>query len=107
MNQSMTDLLDRFVEYSKVQNYSPRTVQHRNDYISVFIAWAEQRGLSSPNEVTKPVLERYRAFLHHYRKRNGDPPEHPQPGHPVDPVAGLVQVDGEEQPHALQPGVGA
>ena len=73
MTQRMTDLLARFVEYTKVQNYSPRTVQHRHDYISVFIAWADQRGLSSPNEVTKPVLERYKTFLHNYRKRNGDP----------------------------------
>jgi integrase/recombinase XerD len=73
MSNHMTNLLAQFVEYSKVQNYSPRTVQHRHDYINVFIAWAEQRGLSSPNEVTKPVLERYRTFLYHYRKRNGDP----------------------------------
>ena len=32
-----------------------------------------ERGLTEPVEVTRPVLERYQRHLFHYRKTNGEP----------------------------------
>jgi integrase/recombinase XerD len=71
--RGLSALLGQFLEWMQVKNYSPQTVANRQVFLSAFVAWAEERGLSRPDEVTFPVLERYQRFLYHYRKRNGDP----------------------------------
>ena len=50
-----------------------KTVENRHLYLCYFIQWAEDRGITRPNEVTKPILERYQRFLYHYRKKDGQP----------------------------------
>ena len=57
----------------EVQNYSEFTVRGRAGHIGVFLAWLEERGITEPLEVTRPVLERYQRHLFHHRKANGDP----------------------------------
>jgi len=57
----------------EVQNYSEFTVRGREGHIGFFLAWLEERGITEPLEVTRPVLERYQRHLFHYRKTNGDP----------------------------------
>jgi integrase/recombinase XerD len=57
----------------EVQNYSEFTVRGRAGHIGVFLAWLEERGITEPLEVTRPVLERYQRHLFHHRKTNGDP----------------------------------
>lgn len=57
----------------EVQNYSEFTVRGRAGHIGFFLAWLEERGITEPLEVTRPVLERYQRHLFHYRKSNGDP----------------------------------
>lgn len=57
----------------EVQNYSEFTVRGREGHIGFFLAWLEERGITEPMEVTRPVLERYQRHLFHYRKSNGDP----------------------------------
>ena len=37
-----------------------------------FCSWCDERGLRRANEITKPILERYRRHLHHSRDRNGN-----------------------------------
>ena len=64
----------RFLEWMRIKNYSERTVTNRELYLGYFIQWCEQRGLERPNEITKPILERYQSYLYHYRKkRDGEP----------------------------------
>jgi len=63
----------RFMEWLRVQNYADRTVENREHYLRYFIEWCEDRGLSKPQEITKPILERYQRYLFHYRKANGEP----------------------------------
>ena len=46
---------------------------NRPVHIRSFIAWAKQRGLAEPLEVTRPVLESYQRYLFYYRKKNGEP----------------------------------
>src|SRR5581483_2531480 len=65
--------LVRFLEWFASRGYSPRTVQIRADGIRRFIRWADERGISRPQDVTRPILERYRRHLYHYRKESGEP----------------------------------
>ncbi len=54
--QGMTALLEKFLDWLKVRNYAERTVAIRRTCVGYFTAWAEQRGVARPNEVTRPVL---------------------------------------------------
>jgi integrase/recombinase XerD len=66
-------LLARYLEWLRVRNYSAATVAGREHYLGVLIRWCEERSITRPNEVTKPVLDRYARFLYHYRKEDGQP----------------------------------
>lgn len=63
----------RFLAHQAEHHYSPRTVANREVYLRYFILWAEERGISYPQEVTKPVLEAYQRHLFHHRKADGGP----------------------------------
>lgn len=63
----------RFLTSLAVRNYSPATIEDRRHGLSAFILWCAERGLERPNEVTKPVLERYQRHLYYHRKSNGEP----------------------------------
>jgi len=63
----------RFSQWQLEKNYSATTVTSREEAIRKFIAWAAERGLLRPQEITKPILERYQRYLFLYRKRDGDP----------------------------------
>ncbi len=65
--------MKRFLEALRVKNYSERTVENRESYLSFFIAWCEARSIARPQEVTKPILERYQRHLFHLRKADGKP----------------------------------
>jgi integrase/recombinase XerD len=56
-----------------VKNYSPRTVANRERYLRLFFAWCEARSVTRPEEVTKPMVDRYQRHLFHYRSANGKP----------------------------------
>ncbi|MFC1641669.1 site-specific tyrosine recombinase XerC [Myxococcota bacterium] len=65
--------MKRYLEALRVKNYSPRTVDNRESYLGFFIQWCETRSILRPQEVTKPILERYQRHLFHLRKENGRP----------------------------------
>jgi integrase/recombinase XerD len=65
--------MKRFLESMRVKNYSARTVENRESYLGFFIAWCEARSIGRPQEVTKPILERYQRHLFHLRKPDGKP----------------------------------
>jgi len=65
--------MKRYLEALRVKNYSERTVENRESYLSFFIAWCEARSIARPQEVTKPILERYQRHLFHMRRDNGKP----------------------------------
>jgi integrase/recombinase XerD len=70
----MPALLAGFLEWSRVHNYSPATVHNREMYLLLFMAWCEERGVTRPVDVTRPVLERYqRALFHLRREKDGRP----------------------------------
>jgi len=65
--------LMRYLEALRVRNYSERTVENRESYLGFFIAWCEARSITRPQEVTKPIIDRYQRHLFHMRKDNGKP----------------------------------
>lgn len=63
----------RYIEWLKVHNYAEVTVLNRQMYLGYFVAWCQERGLTTPREITKPILERYQRSLYQHRKPNGEP----------------------------------
>jgi integrase/recombinase XerD len=69
----LTRYMDEHFEWMKISGYSLDTVRARRIAIRRFIAWADERGIDDPREVTKPMLERYQRHLFYYRKEDGAP----------------------------------
>lgn len=70
---TLTAELIRFAQWLATRNYSPYTIEQRNTAIGAFIAWAGLRGVERPQDVTRPILERYQRHLFHHRKADGAP----------------------------------
>jgi len=71
--QGLAVSLAKFLSHLKVKNFSERTVEVREHHIYCFIAWCDDRSLTRPGDVTKPILERYQKHLHYRQKSNGHP----------------------------------
>ena len=69
----MVAYLNRYLDWLQIQNYSKATIKGRDHYLSVFIIWCDERSLKRPNEITKPILERYQRHLYLHRKKDGEP----------------------------------
>lgn len=72
-HNSLTRYLDRFLDWSAAMNYSGETIKTREACVRRFIRWCAARGIDRPQDVTSPILERYRRHLFQYRKRDGNP----------------------------------
>lgn len=67
----LTRYMEEHFEWMLVTGYSADTVRARRQAIRKFIAWCDERGLSDPRELTRPMLERYQKYLFYYRKPEG------------------------------------
>jgi integrase/recombinase XerD len=65
--------MEEHFEWMLMTGYSTDTVRARRQAIRRFIAWADERGLHDPREITRPILERYQRYLYYYRKPDGSP----------------------------------
>jgi len=65
--------LIRFLEWSASRGYTRQTTASRADHLKRFIRWCAERSIERPQDVTRPILERYRRYLYHYRKESGEP----------------------------------
>ena len=63
----------RFGAWQREKNYSEKTIEAREIYLRYFVAWCDARGLRRPQEITKPILERYQRYLFVHRKKDGQP----------------------------------
>jgi integrase/recombinase XerD len=70
---SLAAFMLRYLEWMAVTNYSPNTVESRKADLHLFNEWSKTRSLSIPQEITKPILERFQRYLYHFRKPNGKP----------------------------------
>jgi integrase/recombinase XerD len=69
----MAPYLVRFLEASAAKGLAPRTVEIRDRMLRRFLFWCRERSLDRPQDITRPILERYRRHLYHHRKQNGEP----------------------------------
>jgi integrase/recombinase XerD len=65
--------MQRYGEWLRERQYSAATVESREIYLRYFIAWCDERGFKRPQDITKPILERYQRYLFLYRKDDGQP----------------------------------
>ena len=65
--------LDAWCEWALVAGYAERTVSTRRTGVRRLIVWLDERGIAQPQEITRPMIERYQRHLYQYRKTNGAP----------------------------------
>lgn len=68
--------LRSFLERGEVTGLSKDTLHRRKAALRRFIHWCDERDLQRPQEITKPILERYQRHLYYYRKSDGQPLSH-------------------------------
>lgn len=69
----MHALMNEYLDWLAAQNYTPATMFTFRTCIGYFLDWCRERGIETPQEITRPVLERYQRSLYHHRKKNGEP----------------------------------
>ena len=70
---SLAGLVDDHLHHLRVRNYSESTITNRRCHLGFFCRWCEERGLVSPEDVSRPVLEQFRVAVYHYRQPDGRP----------------------------------
>lgn len=63
----------RYLAHLTERNYSQCTVDIRNEQLRYLIRWCDERGLTKPTQLDRPILEAYQRHLFYYRKKNGEP----------------------------------
>jgi len=64
---------DAWLERMAERNYSKTSLDAAKWALKMFLGWAQERSLSSPSEITKPILESYQGWLYRYEKADGQP----------------------------------
>jgi integrase/recombinase XerD len=59
------------LEWARAAGVSEATAVSRDRSIACFIAWADERGITRVQDVTRAMLERYQRALYLYRKSDG------------------------------------
>jgi integrase/recombinase XerD len=62
-----------YLDWLQVHEYSPHTVRQRRYVILFFITWADERGITRPDEVRAELVESYQRWMFHFRQENGKP----------------------------------
>ena len=63
----------RYLAHLSEKNYSVHTIATRDNYLRMFITWCDERGLTRPRQLDRPILERYQRHLFYHRKADGEP----------------------------------
>ena len=63
----------QYAEWLRVNHYSEATASSKRKYLKPLVRWSVDRGITRPVELTRPILERYQAWLFHRRKESGEP----------------------------------
>jgi integrase/recombinase XerD len=63
--------LTSYLDWALATGFSPHTMSGRKFGIQRFIVWCDERGITQPTEITRPMLERYQRSLYLHRKKNG------------------------------------
>ena len=105
---SMATWAERYLEWLRSRNYSERTAINRESYARASSSGGAKRGrCRCPQEVTKPILERYQRHLFHLRRTDGKPLTASGAERATWPLHELLQVAHTAERAALQPRLGA
>jgi len=72
-HSAFTNYVRHFLAHIEARGYSINTLRNRTSALVEFITWCSERSLDKPQDITRPILERYRRHLFHLRKANGAP----------------------------------
>jgi integrase/recombinase XerD len=67
----------KYNEAMMLRGYSKSTLHRRESDNRRFIGWCDERSLNHPNQITKPILERYQRHLYYYRQARNNRPLSP------------------------------
>ena len=70
---TLASLIDQWQTRLSERNYSERTLEAHKWALKTFLTWSQERDLTSPQQITKPILESFQGWLFRYRKPNGQP----------------------------------
>jgi integrase/recombinase XerD len=69
----MLRLMGRHLDWMQTKGFTPTTINNSRYGLNFFIHWCDERGITSPQEVSPAILGRYQRHLYHYRKKDGKP----------------------------------
>lgn len=72
-HNGLTVYLKQFLDWSAAMHYSEETIIKRRASLRRFVLWCDARSITTLSAITTAVLERYRQYLYHYRKADGEP----------------------------------
>lgn len=70
---SLYNYMRHFLAWRLERQFSEQTVSGNEERLRYFITWCDERGLGRPQDITRPILERYQRYLFLYRKTDGQP----------------------------------
>ena len=70
-SHALRELIERFTNHSRVQNFASSTITLRRQYLIRFATWCEERGVTQIDEITRDILQAYQRYLFHYRNLAG------------------------------------
>jgi integrase/recombinase XerD len=72
-NNPLHGWLAAWTEYRLITGSSPVAQRSRHMALQRFVAWLDERAITQPAQITRPVIERYQRHLWLARKPNGQP----------------------------------
>jgi integrase/recombinase XerD len=70
---SLLNHMTRYLTHMGVLGQSEHSVASSKAALRRFIRWCQERSLSRPSEIDRPMVERFQHHLFHHRKKNGEP----------------------------------
>jgi integrase/recombinase XerD len=70
---SLRGLRVMYRDWMQLMHFSPHTLRVRDNDLDFFLRWCDERGLTKPIEINRPILERYRRYTYEFRKPDGKP----------------------------------
>jgi len=69
----LATLIEAYLTHLQETGYSQATIQTNRDYMQYFRAFCIERGITHPQRIERPHIQRYQKYLFHYRKITGEP----------------------------------
>jgi integrase/recombinase XerD len=73
VHSALARKMEKYLHWMLEHDFSKYTVESRWYQLRYFLRWCEERGLKSPEEISRQLVERYQRHLYHQKKKNGEP----------------------------------